>query len=62
MNAKKTGELIVSLRREKGMNQKELADKLEVTNKAVSRWETGGFPQLRNQWAESILVIHCLRI
>lgn len=47
MDAKKTGELIAALRREKGMNQKDLADKLGVTNKAISRWETGrGYPDI----------------
>ena len=37
----KFGETIVLLRREKGLTQKDLADKLGVTDKAVSRWETG---------------------
>ncbi len=47
MDAKKTGELIATLRKEKGMNQKDLADKLGVTNKAISRWETGrGYPDI----------------
>ena len=47
LDAAKTGELIARARREKGMTQKELADKLHVSNKAVSRWETGaGFPDV----------------
>ena len=33
------GEIISTLRREKGMTQKELADKLNITDKAVSKWE-----------------------
>ena len=33
------GELIATLRREKGMTQKELADMLNITDKAVSKWE-----------------------
>lgn len=47
MDAKKTGELIAAVRRQKGMNQSQLADKLGVTNKAISRWETGrGYPDV----------------
>lgn len=33
------GEIISSLRKEKGMTQKELADMLSITDKAVSKWE-----------------------
>lgn len=33
------GEMISTLRREKGMTQKELADRLNLTDKAVSKWE-----------------------
>lgn len=33
------GELISSRRKEKGMTQKELADLLNITDKAVSKWE-----------------------
>ena len=47
MDAKKTGELIAKLRKEKGMSQKDLAQRLCVTNKAISRWETGrGYPDI----------------
>ena len=35
------GKLIVSLRKKYNMTQKELAEKLNVSDKAVSRWETG---------------------
>ncbi len=34
------GEFLFSLRKEKGMTQAELAEKLGVSNKAVSKWET----------------------
>jgi transcriptional regulator with XRE-family HTH domain len=46
MDLKKTGNLISEQRKTLGMTQKELADRLQVTDKAVSRWETGkGFPE-----------------
>ena len=35
----KFGEMISSLRREKNMTQNDLADKMNVTDKAVSKWE-----------------------
>lgn len=39
MTTKTTGEIISSIRREKGFTQKELAEQLRVTDKAVSKWE-----------------------
>jgi len=42
------GSFIAQLRKEQNMTQKELADKLNVTDKAVSKWETGkGFPDVK---------------
>ena len=35
------GNLIISLRKKHNMTQKQLAEKLNVSDKAVSRWETG---------------------
>ena len=35
------GQQIASARREKGMTQEMLAEKLGVTRQAVARWETG---------------------
>ena len=41
MDNVKTGNLIRQLRKAKGMTQKELADKLFITDRAVSKWERG---------------------
>jgi len=47
MDPKKTGEYILEKRKEKKITQQELADLLNVTNKAVSRWERGdGYPDI----------------
>ena len=47
MNAIKTGKLICEYRQKHGMTQKELADKLNITDKAVSKWERGlSFPDI----------------
>lgn len=41
------GEMISSLRKEKGMTQLELAEKMGVTDKAVSKWERNlSFPDV----------------
>jgi len=42
MKENKLGTIISTLRKEKDLTQKDLADKLNVSDKAVSRWETGG--------------------
>lgn len=41
MNYETIGKFIQSKRKEKGLTQKELAEKLGVTDKAVSKWERG---------------------
>lgn len=40
MNISDFGNFISTLRKEKGLTQKELAEMLDVTDKAISRWET----------------------
>ena len=45
MDKNAIGRFIAELRKQKGLTQKELAEKLMVTDKAISRWETGkGLP------------------
>lgn len=39
MANKSMGEIISTLRKEKGMTQKDIADQLGITDKAVSKWE-----------------------
>lgn len=47
MDTKATGALIARRRKELALSQAELAERLHVTDKAVSRWETGrGMPGL----------------
>ena len=41
MDAKKFGAFVADIRKEKGMTQADLAEKIHVTDKAVSRWERG---------------------
>ena len=41
MNQHKMGEFLRELRKEKGLTQEELGEKLYVTSRTVSRWETG---------------------
>ncbi|MBQ9898489.1 MAG: helix-turn-helix domain-containing protein [Ruminococcus sp.] len=41
MDQVKTGELIRRFRTELGLTQKELAERINVSGKAVSKWETG---------------------
>lgn len=49
MDAKKLGQFIAELRKEKGMTQAELASNLHVTDKAVSKWERGlGLPDINS--------------
>lgn len=53
MDSIKTGNLIRNIRQEKRMTQKELADKLNVSDKTISKWERG-------QGCPDIASINCL--
>ena len=47
MNSFVTGDTIKALREKKGMTQKQLADDLLVSDKTISKWETGrGLPDI----------------
>lgn len=49
MNQEKIGKFISEKRKELNLTQKELADKLYVTDKTISRWENGNYmPDLSN--------------
>lgn len=41
MNQEKIGKFISECRKEKNLTQLQLAEKLNITNRAVSKWETG---------------------
>ena len=41
MNQIDTGKFIAGCRKEKGLTQAQLAEKLNITDRAVSKWETG---------------------
>ena len=47
MDLNKNGKLLCDLRKIKGMTQKQVADRLGIVPKTVSKWETGrGFPDV----------------
>ena len=47
MNSYVTGAAVKTLREKKGLTQRQLADRIAVSDKAVSKWETGrGLPDL----------------
>ena len=47
MNNKQLGQKIAELRKQNNLSQKELADKLCVSNKTISKWERDeGYPEI----------------
>lgn len=47
MDQKKIGEFICRLRKEKGLTQAELSERLAISNRTVSKWENGdGLPDI----------------
>lgn len=56
MNPKDSGVFISLLRKKNGLTQKQLAEKINVSDKAISRWETGkGYPDVNSLVALSQL-------
>ena len=41
MDLEKTGELLSRLRKERGMTQKQVAGRLQISDRTVSKWERG---------------------
>ena len=47
MDVKKSGKVISQVRKRKGLTQKQLAIKLGISDKTISKWEVGkGMPEL----------------
>lgn len=46
MDQTKVGRFIAECRKEKNMTQRQLADEIGISDKAISKWETGrGLPE-----------------
>lgn len=49
MDNVQTGRLIAELRKSKGLTQQQLADQINLSNKTISKWESGaGSPDISN--------------
>lgn len=47
MDQKRTGQFIAALRRNRNMTQRQLAEKLDISEKTISKWECGnGLPEV----------------
>ena len=61
MDVVKIGTFIKTQRTELNVTQKELAEKIGCTDKAISRWETGkGLPSSIQPWLEDVQYIKSL--
>jgi len=57
MDCAKVGKLILQLRKEKGLTQKQVADRLNISHKTISKWECGlGCPDV-SLWEELAKVL-----
>lgn len=57
MDCAKVGKLILQLRKEKGLTQQQVADRLNISNKTISKWECGlGCPDV-SLWEELAKVL-----
>lgn len=56
MDAEKLGLFIAGIRKEKNMTQADLAQKLNVTVQAVSKWDRGG-PTVKDITLQPTLII-----
>lgn len=41
MDQIKIGKFIAGMRKKQGLSQKQLAERIDVTDKTISKWETG---------------------
>lgn len=56
MDVQKVGQFLATLRKERGLTQDELGQRVGVTNKTISRWETGTyFPSSKASYVRQII-------
>ena len=59
LNQEKIGKFIAEQRKSKNMTQKQMAEQLGVSDKAVSKWETGKSMPDNSLLVESVLWLPC---
>lgn len=62
IDKKKFGAFVAALRKEKGITQKELSEQLCISDKAVSKWETGVSQTKRYQETAHVYLLANKRI